>query len=264
MDFLDLDTFPLDRPDSAEYAALVARCKSELAAGGMFNLDGFLKPDAAQAEADAHNPKMASESFLHAREHNIYFKKDVPGLTDDHPAMQLHVTSNNTLCSDQLEGSRVAAIYQWDPLVSFLAEVMDKPALYPMDDPLAAFNVMAYQEGQALNWHFDRSEFTVTLLLQAPDKGGVFEYRTDLRTSEDANYDGVAKLLNGEDPEMQQMNVIPGTLNVFKGVNTPHRVTKIEGNRPRMISVLTYYEKPGAMFTKTEQLGFYGRTTYAD
>jgi hypothetical protein len=262
MDYLDLETFPLDQPESDAYLVLVARCKDELASGGMFNLDGFLKPDAAQDEADLHKPAMAKCSFNHAREHNIYFKKEVPGLSADHPALKLNTTSNNTLCADQLLGSRVEAIYRWAPLIRLLAEVMEKPALYPMADPLAAFNVMAYQDGQALNWHFDRSEFTVTLLLQAPHEGGVFEYRTDLRTADDPNFDGVAKLLNGEDPEMQQMHVIPGTLNVFRGVNTPHRVTQVQGDRARMISVLTYYERPGAMFTETEQLGFYGRTTY--
>ena len=259
-DFLDLETFPLDQPESAAYRDLVARCRAELAAGGLFNLEGFLKPEHAAAEAAAHTPKMDSESFIHERAHNVYFKKEVPGLDSDHPALKLFQTSNNTLCSDQLQDSIVHQIYDWPPLQAFLAEVMEKPALYPMADPLAAFNVMRYKKGQALNWHFDRSEFTVTLLLQAPDQGGVFEYRTDLRTEVDPNYDGVAKLLNGEDLQMQQMTVIPGTLNVFRGVNTPHRVTLIEGETPRMISVLTYYEKPGAMFTENEQLGFYGRT----
>lgn len=258
--YLDLATFPLDRPESAEYARLVARCKAELATDGMFNLDGFLRPEHAQVEAHAHTPKMDSESFNHAREHNVYFQKAVPGLADDHPALKLFETSNNTLCNDQLAGSVVEQIYTWVPLQRFLAEVMEKPALYPMDDPLAAFNVMRYKEGQALNWHFDRSEFTVTLLLQAPKKGGLFEYRTGLRSADDPNYDGVAKLLAGDDPQMRQMNVTPGTLNVFRGVNTPHRVTRVKGDRARMIAVLTYYERPGATFTKTEQLGFYGRT----
>ncbi len=259
-EFLDLESFPIDQPNSGAYRALVARCRAEMAADGMFNLDGFLLPAHAQAEAIAHTPAMDSSSFNHAREHNIYFLKSVPDLADDHPALQRFQTSNNTLCSDQLQGSIVHQIYSWPPLQAFLAEVMNKDALYPMADPLAAFNVMRYQEGQALNWHFDRSEFTVTLLLQAPDKGGVFEYRTDLRTTDDPNYDGVAKLLAGDDPKMQQMNVIAGTLNVFRGVNTPHRVTPVVGDKARMIAVLTYYEKPGAMFTETEQLGFYGRT----
>jgi len=190
-DALNLTDFPLDQPDSPAFADLVNRCRKELASGGMFNLDGFVRPDAAQAEADTHKPKMASESFNHARTHNVYFKKDVPGLPPDHPALVTFETSNNTLCSDQLAGSLVDDIYHWEPLITLLAQVMDKSALYPMDDPLAAFNVMAYREGQALHWHFDRSEFTVTLLLQAPDKGGAFEYRTDLRTAADPNYDAV-------------------------------------------------------------------------
>jgi len=260
MDMLDLHRFPLHRPDSEAYASLVERCRAELDADGMFNLDGFLKPAEAQAEADAHTPLMDTASFNHARTHNVYFKKDVPGLTPDHPALKLFETSNNTLCADQLPGSRVEQIYNWAPLQSFLAEVMEKPALYPMDDALASFNVMRYQEGQALNWHFDRSEFTVTLLLQAPKLGGAFEYRTDLRTADDPNYDGVARLLAGEDQDMRTMNVIPGTLNVFRGVNTPHRVTPVQGDRARMIAVLTYYEQAGARFTPEEQRGFYGRT----
>lgn len=259
-DRLDLETFPLDQPGTAAYAALVTRCRADLAAGGMFNLDGFLRAAFAQAEADAHMPMMNTDSFNHAREHNVYFLKDVPGLDDTHPALQRFQTSHNTLCADQLQGSIVQAIYDWPPLRAFLADVMGKPALYPMADPLAAFNVIRYGDGQALNWHFDRSEFTVTLLLQAPTDGGVFEYRTDLRTADDPNYDGVARLLAGDDPQMRQMRVIPGTLNVFCGVNTPHRVTTVQGNRARMIAVLTYYETHDKQFSKTEQLGFYGRT----
>lgn len=262
MDFLNLDIFPLHQTGGDKYTALVKRCKDDLTRNGMFNLDGFMKAEAAQSEADRLIPRMAAESFNHARTHNIYFKKEVEGLTSDHPAMKEHETSNNTLCADQLLGGKVDAIYNWQPLVAFLAEVMDKPALYPMADPLASFNVMSYEEGQALNWHFDRSEFTVTLLLQAPENGGIFEYRTDLRRSDNPNFDGVARLLNGDDPEMQQMNVVAGTLNVFKGVNTPHRVTPIKGPRDRMIAVLTYYEREGAMFSETDQIGFYGRSSY--
>jgi hypothetical protein len=34
---------------------------------------------------------------------------------------------------------------------------------------------MDYRPGEALNWHFDRSQFTTTLLIQAPEQGGEFE-----------------------------------------------------------------------------------------
>ena len=128
-----------------------------------------------------------------------------------------------------------------------------------MDDPLARVNVMSYQEGQALNWHFDRSEFTTTLLLQAPDQGGGFEYRTNLRSNDNPNYAGVARLLQGSDPDSKIITLSPGTLNVFKGKNTAHRVTPVAGDKARVIAVFSYYESPGVTFTEAERLGFYGR-----
>jgi len=85
------------------------------------------------------------------------------------------------------------------------------------------------------------------------------EYRTDLRSDDNPNYDGVAKLLEGRDPEAKILRLKPGTLNVFRGKNTAHRVTTVEGNRERMIAVFSYYERPGVMFTDEERIGFYGR-----
>jgi hypothetical protein len=128
-----------------------------------------------------------------------------------------------------------------------------------MDDPLARVNAMAYGEGDTLNWHFDRSEFTTTLLLQAPEAGGEFEYRTDLRSADDPNFEGVARLLRGDDPELKRMAVSPGTLNVFRGKNTAHRVAQVKGPRERIITVFSFYERPGVRFTAEEQVGFYGR-----
>ena len=156
-------------------------------------------------------------------------------------------------------GSRNLSQYEWTPLADFLARVMRKPRLYPMDDPLARANVMAYHEGEALNWHFDRSEFTTTLLLQAPDAGGEFQYRSDLRTPADPNLDGVARLLDGRDPEVRSLTLAAGTLNVFKGRNTAHRTAPVIGPRERMIAVFSYYERPGVLFSEEERVGFYGR-----
>ena len=258
-DILDLDHFPLHLPDSAAYASLVKRCQTDLAREGMFNLDGFFDADAAQKAADDLAQVMANASFTHARRHNIYFRKDISDLPADHPALTEFETVNHTLCADQLGGTPILDIYRWGPLRAFIARVMDKPVLHPMDDPLAAVNVMAYGAGEALNWHFDRSEFTTTLLLQAPETGGAFEYRTDLRTDTDPNYDGVARLLRGEDPDLRQISPTPGTLNIFRGKNTPHRVTPVEGDRQRVIAVFSYYEQPGVRFSKEEQIGFYGR-----
>jgi len=259
-DLIDLDLYPLDRPDSPEWLALVDRCKADLARDGMFNLPGFLRPAALAQAVGELKPKLAAEAFTHARMHNIYFRKDIPGLAVDHPALKLCETINHTLCADQLQGMIVTQVYERPEFAAFLAATMDKPVLFTMDDPLARVNTMAYNEGEALNWHFDRSEFTTTLLLQAPSQGGGFEYRTDLRTENDPNYDGVARLLTGKDPEAKIITLSPGTLNVFRGKNTAHRVTPVKGEQARIISVFSFYERPGVVFSAEEQIGFYGRS----
>jgi len=257
---LNLDKYPLDRPDSPEYAALVEDCRDRLAAEGMFNLPDFLKSGIAQAAADAAKPAMDTASFKHARRHNVYFKDSMPGIDDDHLAMVKFDTVNHTLCADQLEDNPVIDIYEWGPFAAFLAATMGKEKLYQMDDKMARVNVQATREGEALNWHFDRSEFTTTILLQAPETGGQLEYRKDLRTPDDQNYDGVVAVLAGNDPETKQIMPEPGALNVFCGVNTPHRVVPVQGSNDRVIAIFSFYEQPGVVFSSEEQMGFYGRT----
>lgn len=255
---LDLDRYPLDRPDSPEWRALVDKARADLAADGMFNLPGLMGPTALQSAVAELKPRFDSEAFTHARSHNIYFRKEVEGLPADHPALTLHNTKSHTLCADQIAGP-VRALYEWPEFARFLAAAMGKDHLFTMADKLAAVNAMAYREGEALNWHFDRSEFTTTLLLQAPDQGGEFEYRTDLRSDTDPNYDGVARLLRGQDPALQSIRLVPGTLNVFRGKNTAHRVTPVKGKTERIITVFSFFDRPGVIFTPEEQIGFYGR-----
>lgn len=257
---LDLERFPLDRPDSPFRAELVSRCRSELAANGLCNLEGFMRPMATASASDAIRPLMAREGFEHRRSHNIYFTDEVDGLPEDHPALTKCETRNRTLCADQLTGNPVLTIYEWAPLHRFLAEITGSAQLFPMADPLARVNVMAYPAGYTLNWHFDRAEFTTTLLLQAPASGGVFEYRTALRSDTDPNHEGVARLLRGEDTQVRQLSLTAGTLNVFRGFNTPHRVTPVEGGTDRMVAVFSYFDRPDVRFSDAEQRGFYGRT----
>jgi len=258
---LDLDRYPLDRPGTPAWTTLVAKCRDDLAKDGMYNLPGFVKPEALAQAIGEIRPVMDTLSFTHKRRHNIYFKKDIAGLAADHPALALCETVNHTVCADQIPQSVPLWIYEWSHFVTFLAATMGKDALFPARDDLARVNVMSYRAGEALNWHFDRSEFTTTLLLQAPDAGGEFIYRSDLRTDDDPNYDGVARLLRGQDPEVKTLTLSAGTLNVFRGKNTAHKVGTVQGERDRMIAVFSYFDRPGVVFSREDQLGFYGRAT---
>jgi hypothetical protein len=66
-------------------------------------------------------------------------------------------------------------------------------------------------------------------------------------------------MLRGEDPQVQRIRLTAGALNVFRGRNTAHRVTPVEGTVPRMIAVFSFYDRPGVKMTAEEQKGFYGR-----
>jgi hypothetical protein len=254
---LDFDRYPLDQPHRLD--PLVQRCRAELARDGMYNLEGLVRPEAIARAAAEVGPRAATDSYTHARTHNVYFRDRVEGLEEGHPALARFQTINHTLCGDQLADTIVGRIYEYRPLVDFIARTIDVPRLYLMDDPLARANVMEYRPGEALNWHFDRARYTTTLLIQSAQIGGEFEYASGLRSDEDENYDGVGRFLGGDDGALRINPLTSGTLNVFAGRNTLHRVSTVEGSRSRLVAVFSYYDRPGVRFSDAERLGFYGR-----
>jgi hypothetical protein len=259
-DVLDLVSYPIDDPTLPRYRSLVDRCRASLRADGLFDLPDFVRADMLESVVADLRPAMEASSFRHRRAHNIYFLDEVPGVAADHPVLRLMETSNRTLCGDQLVESPLSAAYRWAPLRQFIAETIGIAELFVMDDPLACLNVMSYQDGEALNWHFDRAEFTTTIMLQRPVSGGVFEYRTGLRATPEADHDAVGRLVEGTDPHVRRHDPGPGTLTVFAGRSTAHRVTPVGGPRDRLVAVCAYVERPGMSLTATERHGFYGRS----
>lgn len=256
---IDLETYPVDQPESGAYLALVQHCRARLATTGMFELPGFFRPEATRQAVETARPLMDTESFRHARRHNVYFRDSVEGLSADHPAMARVDTVHHTLNGAQLHDNPVTELYEWAPFADFLARTMGKPAIHCMDDAVGRVNIQSSREGEALNWHFDQSEFTTTILLQSPEKGGELEYRKDLRSEDAPNYAGVKAVLAGEDPEVRRIALKEGALNVFRGVHTLHRVVPVEGPRERMVAIFSFYDRPGVTMSTKDQIGFYGQ-----
>jgi len=257
---IDLGRYPLTKLESPEGRLLVAANRRHLSEFGACSLNGFLRPAALRACVAEIEPLMQSCSFHHVQEHNIYFAQS--GDSDAATRRLLDktlTTSNHALTCDQLDGTTIRRIYEWPALGAFVARILDKPALFPMADPLARLNVMGYGEGDRIDWHFDRAAFTVTLLLQEAEDGGVFEYRRNLRSPGDPNHGGVARLLAGEDAEVRRLPLEPGTLNVFIGHRSAHRITPVGGARKRLVAILSFAESPQVMFSADDRKQFYGR-----
>ena len=80
---------------------------------------------------------------------------------------------------------------------AFIAAVLGKPVLYRSADPLDALEIAIFDEGDELGWHFDNSEFSVTVMYAQSEAGGQFDDYPALRTEHDDNYPGVQDVLLG-------------------------------------------------------------------
>ncbi len=117
------------------------------------------------------------------------------------------------------------------------------------------------QAGRELGWHFDNSALAVTMLLQAPRAGGVFEYIPAVRDTDagDMAFDRVGAVLDGTE-NVHQLAFDPGALVLFRGRDAIHRVTPVQGDITRLLVVFAYNEAPGIALSASARTTFYGRT----
>jgi hypothetical protein len=156
--------------------------------------------------------------------------------------------------------SPLRTLYDAPLFRAFVCAVLGETQIYPYADKLSSINLHYAHTGQELGWHFDNSSFAITLLIQKPQAGGVFEYISHLRDADrgDMNYSGVASALDGQ-TAVQQLAMEPGDLVLFRGRNAMHRVTPTEGPVTRMLVVLAYNSQPGVALSESARMTFYGR-----
>jgi hypothetical protein len=150
-------------------------------------------------------------------------------------------------------------LYEWDGLTEFIRAALRLPALHRDADPVGACSVMLYDEGGELGWHFDNSEFAVTLMLQASEDGGSFEFVPWIRDAREERYADVGAVLAGGSGGVLPMNGAAGTLALFEGRYSIHRVTPVLRSTPRVNAVLTYARGPGHRLTELTRELFYGQ-----
>jgi len=251
---LNLTTHPID---DADY---IARCQQQLASDGALVLRGFLTADALAAikqEGDE-NQQLA---FYAASQHNVYLQKPDAHYADNHPRNRQVVSSKGCITDEEIPAdSPLRTLYDSPVFKAFLCGVLQEEQLYPYADTLSSINLHYAHTGQELGWHFDNSSFAITLLIQKPEAGGVFEYVNHLRDAEagEMNFAGVAEVLDGE-RAVQQLAIEPGDLVLFRGRNALHRVSPTEGDTTRMLVVLAYNAQPDIALSESARMTFYGR-----
>ncbi len=255
---IDLARFPIRDLACARGQSFLAACRAELDETGACNLEGFVRPEAAAAMADEALALLPLAYEKNTRR-NAYFTKEDPGLPPDHPLRAFFPLKMSQLANDAIpKTAAIQQLYEWDPLTDFIRLVLGLDALYRIADPFLALNLTYLKAGDLQPWHYDHNEFTVTLLLQEPVAGGVFEYAPRLRTDQDENFTAVKRLFDDAYDDVRTLPRRPGTLTVFKGRHAMHRVTEVRGERQRISALLSYDSQPNQFATDETNAFIYG------
>jgi hypothetical protein len=257
---IDLDRYPIDQLGSPRGVALVAFCRAALAFEGACQLPGFVRPEAVRlmvAEA------LVKREQAHRTdgEHNVYFEEIPDAAGSDDTLSLLQHSSKSAIAWDLVDAdSPLRIAYESDELTGFLGQVLEMTELHRFADPLGAASLMVFEEGDELGWHFDRSPFAVTIMLQPCARGGAYEYHHRLRSADDENKDEVRAALRGELHGRITLPNEPGTLSLFRGRYSLHRVTPVAGDHARINAVLAYSARPDDKLNTLTQELFYGRS----
>ena len=236
------------------------KCRQKLSDTGVLLLPQFLLPEALnqiikEAQARAHL------AYFTKNTHNVYLSQPDTSLPGTHVFNRQVKSSKGCITTDQIQSeSGLHVIYNSSIFKKFIAHVVQENAIYPYADPLSGINIHYANEGEELGWHFDNSSFAITLLLQAPKDGGVFQYVSDVRNInfDDMNFHGVETVLNDKAP-VKTLHMEEGTLVLFRGLNSLHRVTPTIGNRTRILVVLAYNNTAGISLSESSRMTFFGR-----
>jgi hypothetical protein len=264
-DLIDLGRYPLTDLHREAGRTMVAGLRAQLAHDGTCRLPGFLRPAAVTALA-AEAEALAPLAFRGPAAASPYYaKRDTKlgdDLPDDHPRRRRATRVLSQVAYDLIpEDAAIRRVYEWDALLPFFSAVLGIERLYRFADAYQALNISVMDEGGRQQWHFDSSDFVVSLLLQSPERGGVYEYVPLLRSDDEENYGAVQGVLDGDRSLVETLDLEPGMLVIFQGLYSLHRVTPVAGARRRLQTILSFDTRPGRVGSERTNAMLYGSRT---
>ena len=100
-------------------------------------------------------------------------------------------------------------------------------------------------------------------MIQKPEGGGLFRNTKPIRTKggeTEELYTVLEKIVEGTDDIAETLRFEPGTLSIFSGSRCLHEVTRVEGERDRLVAVFCFATRPGVRNSEKVQKLFWGRT----
>lgn len=253
--------YPLDDLDSSRGRDWIGGIRASLEQDG-----SCLLPDFVTAETLAQMLLQVSQithlAYPGPTEVSPYFfnyqldkGEDLP---DSHPLRHRGRRNLAQVAADLIPAEfLLSRLYRSESMLEFLTAVNGRK-IYPNRDPYQSLNISVMDEGGCQQWHFDSGDMVTTLLLQAPDAGGIFEYAPAIRSDENENFAAVQQVLEGDSDRVRQNLLQAGTLSLFRGHYSLHRVTPVEGKRQRIQAILGYSGQPDLYGNKESSILHYG------
>ena len=192
---------------------------------------------------------------LESNAHQIDYMSTPYGWMDNsefppnHPRSALFRRNCGTITTELFaEGSLSNRLFHVDELTEFVRQMLGYETLYRSTCPTLSIQVNVMDEGDRFDWHFDTNDGVVSFMIQNADTGGAFEYVPLIRDEDDENYDTVSDVFDGSH-EPRRQTASAGTLLLFLGRRSIHRVAPVGATKRSRLSLLYSYDRtPGMVF----------------
>ncbi len=232
----------------------------ELDTSGIVVLSNLISSEAIRALQEE-AASLKEKSYRSRSVYNLYVLPEDKNLGPNEPRNRKFQTTKGCIADDQIpQDSILRKIYNSDLFREFICKLQKIENIFPYADTLSSININYYDPGDNLEWHFDNSDFAITILIKNCEMGGIYEYFPDMRYTENGkeNYTLLEKILDGK-VKPKSVKVAEGDLMIFRGNRSLHRVTKVEKGE-RILVTLNYNVKPGMPLSEESRITFFGRT----
>jgi len=259
---IDFSRYPLDKGVEA-MADIIDACRSQLDRDQYCSLPGFFPAEAVETAARLAESLLDRANAAESKRNCYLQRQGTDGLPADHPRNVMNPARYRMIAADVFpETAYIKALYNWEPFQQMVAAIVGEDKLYPSEDVLQPVNVICYGEGDQSAWHYDSTNaFTMTLMLQGAEEGGLFELAPNTRNGpEDEDIDYMKEVLSGDRTRVKTVSRSAGELTIFRGCNSLHRVSPVSGDRMRLMAVFVYESEPGIIGDPEVNMTVYGRT----
>ena len=176
---VNLTKYPIHKRN-ADYESLLQSSMSQLDRQGFVSLPNFLCPDAIdELTSSILALEKKGVGFNSSDSHNVFLEEDD---TSSSKSSSFHP------CHIQLDSSKLILnahniapytaklnhLFMSQAFLNFISSIL-QAKLYPSTDPYGKYYANIFHPGDGLNWHFDRSEYSISLILQPAQIGGEFQ-----------------------------------------------------------------------------------------